>query len=99
MLKEIIMVCLSIIFFILAVANFVFAGYYFYESRKRADKISKKTVDEINEGAEQKVGSKVTINANIISLGQYDFSKVIKTINSYIDNFNKTNKNVNRATV
>lgn len=47
------MIYISIIFFILALASFGFAGYYFYESTKKADKISKDAIDIISEGLNQ----------------------------------------------
>lgn len=94
---------LYIIFFILSATNFGFAIYYFRISIKSADKISKKIINEINKGKEQIIGnqkphSSVTIKADNININQYDFSQVIKTLNSNIDHFNKTNKNVNIAT-
>lgn len=92
------MVYLGIVFIILAVANFGFAGYYFYESRKKADKISKETINKIGEEEKKHSGSSIIMKADNINFNQYNFSQVIKTINAYIDNFNKTNRNVNIAT-
>ena len=92
------MASLSTIFFVLAAANFGFAGYYYYTSTKRADRISKKKINEISEGAKQQSGSIFRVRTDNIDLNQYDFSQVIKTINSYIDHFNEINKNINKAT-
>ena len=73
----------------LSIIQFVFSGFYFYIAKQKLGKLEETDLNEIK--------PVVKINANLLLEG-YNIKKFIQAVNLYIDNTNKTNKNVNIAT-
>ncbi len=74
---------------ILAIAQFVFSGFYFYIAKKKIEKVAEEDVE--------KNKPVVSINAHLLIEGR-DYTKFVNFVNLYIDSTNKTNKNINNAT-
>lgn len=72
-----------ILLFLLSAAQFGFSGYYFYESKKRLNAISKSSTNQLS--------SFVKINTQLISK-DYSFEDVVNAVNELISSLNKTNK-------
>jgi hypothetical protein len=90
-----------IVFFILTVVSFGFAGYFLYLTKGKKLIIKRSERDENNKvnfsiGIDDQGFSSLDSKKGI-KLEGYKVSDMVKTINSFTDSFNKGNKRVNAA--